>query len=338
MNNDSQGVNLGNPNNVIGSDMSSNNNGVVGVATPNTANGPVIPVVPIIDGSTQPSDNNTTMSAGISTPNIIMDSSNTVNNSNMNVSENTNSVNTTSDTASAINNSNANNGGIITVSKDSLTASVLPVSTALANEMSTNSSEAVASASPTLNFELPNNDTPPATPVANNINDTTTGSINPTGTEVSNSSGANNGVLPVSFNSILSEQNTNNSNGAIAQVTTPEVTATNNPVTPIDNAAVSQPSISSTNEVANVISVGKYLGHMLLFIIPVVGFIMCIVKAFDKKDKTISNFAKAFLIFSVIISTVVVVLSVLMFSLDLAAMNSANSDSATQVDDTYLYE
>ncbi len=332
MNNDSQGVNLGIPNNVIGSDMTANNNGVGGAANPNAANGPIIPIVPIIDGSTQPSDSNNA-AEGISTPNIIMDSSNVVNNSNMNVSENINSVNTTLNAVDA-----TNNGGIVTVSNDSLVASVPPVSATLVNETNVNNSESNNGVASSLNFNLPNNDTLSVSQNANNINDVTNDSVSPTGTEVSTSSDANNGVLPVSFNSILSEQKTADSTESIMQTTTSEVTATNNTVTPTDNATVSQPSISTTNDDANVISIAKYLGHMFLFIIPIVGLVMLILKVVDKKDKGINNFAKASLAFGAVMCIVFGGLIAFGIHTGLISININGSDSATQVDDTYLYE
>ena len=56
-------------------------------------------------------------------------------------------------------------------------------------------------------------------------------------------------------------------------------------------------SATNSNEA---ISVRKYLGYMFLFLIPVIGQIMLIVKSFDKKDKGISNYAKAQILFAII--------------------------------------
>lgn len=60
---------------------------------------------------------------------------------------------------------------------------------------------------------------------------------------------------------------------------------------------------------SNIVPVSKYLLHMILFSIPIVGFIMLILKAVDKKDKNISNFAKA----QLILSGIIIVLSILLF-------------------------
>lgn len=59
----------------------------------------------------------------------------------------------------------------------------------------------------------------------------------------------------------------------------------------------------------NIVTVGSYILHMILFAIPVVGFIMLIIKALDKNNKNISNFAKAELIIAVIAT----ILSILIF-------------------------
>lgn len=72
--------------------------------------------------------------------------------------------------------------------------------------------------------------------------------------------------------------------------------------------------INSNEE--NIISVKKYLGHMVLFSLPVVGFIMLIIKGFvEKKDKNISNFAKANLIFSIIVTVVSTLVVIIPFAL-----------------------
>lgn len=57
---------------------------------------------------------------------------------------------------------------------------------------------------------------------------------------------------------------------------------------------------TSNNNTEEIVSVGKYILHFIIFSIPVIGFIMLIVKALDKKNKNISNLAKAILIIGVI--------------------------------------
>lgn len=65
----------------------------------------------------------------------------------------------------------------------------------------------------------------------------------------------------------------------------------------------------------NVVSVGKYLGHMILFSIPLVGMIMLLVKAFGSNgDKNISNYAKAQLLLVVIMVALGFVVSILFSS------------------------
>ena len=57
---------------------------------------------------------------------------------------------------------------------------------------------------------------------------------------------------------------------------------------------------TSNDNTEEIVSVGKYILHFIIFSIPVIGFIMLIVKALDKKNKNISNLAKAILIIGVI--------------------------------------
>ena len=49
-----------------------------------------------------------------------------------------------------------------------------------------------------------------------------------------------------------------------------------------------------------VMSVGAYIGYSLLFSLPVIGWIICLVMAFTSKNLNKRNFAKAILIFMVI--------------------------------------
>ena len=87
---------------------------------------------------------------------------------------------------------------------------------------------------------------------------------------------------------------------------------------------VAQDNISHSDE--HVVSCVKYLGYLFLFIIPVVGFIMMIVKSLDKKDKNISNFAKAMLIFSILIAVLIVILTfVFSFMTGVTVTNLFNS-------------
>ena len=57
---------------------------------------------------------------------------------------------------------------------------------------------------------------------------------------------------------------------------------------------------SKNKEMAEVVSVKRYMMYIILFSIPVVGLIVLIVKFFDKNDKNISNYAKAQLLLSLI--------------------------------------
>lgn len=59
------------------------------------------------------------------------------------------------------------------------------------------------------------------------------------------------------------------------------------------------------------ISVGAYLGYMVLFSIPVIGIIMMLVTAFGSGEKSLKNFAKAHLILYVIAVVISIVLILL---------------------------
>ena len=111
--------------------------------------------------------------------------------------------------------------------------------------------------------------------------------------------------------------------------------------TPSNNSTVSTDnSIQSNNE--NVVSVGKYLGHIILFGIPLIGFIMLIIKAVgDKKDKNITNFARAMLLLQAIIIVLTVVLSVLAISLGIFSNNIENNISENSdefINDDFGYD
>lgn len=118
------------------------------------------------------------------------------------------------------------------------------------------------------------------------------------GNNISNQGVIQNNVTPTP----IVPNNINNSNDS----ETIAVTSSNVNKEPDINMSTS--SVSSDD---NVVSVGKYLLHIILFCIPVIGFIMLIVKALDKKDKNISNFAKAQLILGVIGVVIIVVITVI---------------------------
>ena len=56
----------------------------------------------------------------------------------------------------------------------------------------------------------------------------------------------------------------------------------------------------ATDPTSKVVGTGAYFGLMLLFAIPIIGFIACIIMAFAPKNKNIKHFARAMLIWTVI--------------------------------------
>ena len=133
---------------------------------------------------------------------------------------------------------------------------------------------------------------------------------------------------------------------------TNQVTDSISGVTP-DNSTIAQADATSTTSVVdsndvssdNIVSVGKYMGYLFLFTIPVVGFIMIIVKAVNKKDKNIANFAKAILVYALIFGVISGVIGVFAYSSNPSIFNNAvnssdssdyfqTTDSSNDYDDT----
>lgn len=149
--------------------------------------------------------------------------------------------------------------------------------------ISTSNSVATQSQQPVMTTE---NNSMPA------VNENTNVSVMPT-TPINNNIDNNISVSSKPINNDMNNVNTTSTNTSITNST----------------------SISSSKD--NIVSVGKYLGYIILFAIPIVGFIMLIVKGFvDKKDENISNFAKAYFIFpciAVVISVVIALICITVF-------------------------
>ena len=194
-----------------------------------------------------------------------------------------------------------------------------------------------------LNVANPNNT------IENNIPNTLNNMGSVSGVTAINPMDTNNGVPPVNPGTITPEQsnmnNTVNQQSDILGFDLPSntsvVQASPNPsveaVAPAAEAMqTTVPSnetmVSNTSDENVVVSVGTYLGYMFLAMIPVVGIIVLIMKALNKKDKAVANFAKAQLLFTVIISVLVGVLgtvAVKMFPTD------TNNTGSYTVDYTY---
>lgn len=161
-----------------------------------------------------------------------------------------------------------------------------------------------------LSFDLPSvNDKPVNESMNNNVSLGTSKSVIGTGSADMN----NNMSMNVNTNNINNNVGDINSNIGSAN-------GSNN------NAQTNQTTEFGNNDnMAPVVSVKRFLGYIILFMIPVLGFIMLIVKALDKKDKNISNYAKAQLLMS-LISVVLMVVLVLVVSL----MISKLTPSVTQ--------
>ena len=95
---------------------------------------------------------------------------------------------------------------------------------------------------------------------------------------------------------------------------------------PQQDINIKEPTTQSTD---NVVSVGTYLIHIILFSIPVIGLILLIVKALDKKNKNLSNFAKAQLILAIIATVIMVVIFVLFGAVIFNSIGNASSTDTT---------
>ncbi len=72
-----------------------------------------------------------------------------------------------------------------------------------------------------------------------------------------------------------------------------------------------QASPANDENMAPVVSAGKFFGLTLLFSIPVVGFIMLIVMSFAPQNKNIKNYARSYWIFVAIILVLAIIVAIL---------------------------
>ena len=248
-----------------------------------------IPVVNDINNAIQV--NNPSGDTGI--PNIPI-----VGNDNVNSNVGTLNIPVVNDTNNAIQNNGINDN---TISVDA--SSIVPANSSATNTV-LNIAEGVVS---NLNNNLETNNTESST--NENMNQITSIIVDNSSDEVK--SDVNN--VPVPNDTILSidtliPPSRNSSNSATANINSNDST---------DGIVLESSSdiVNEINQNVNVsisddgsLSVKKYLGYMFLFLIPIYGQIMLFIKAFDKKDKAISNYAKAqaivtislFIIFSII--------------------------------------
>ena len=81
-------------------------------------------------------------------------------------------------------------------------------------------------------------------------------------------------------------------------VSSPPPVTQASPVDRVNTPPSGSPSV--VNNQNKVISTGLYIGLMILFAVPVIGFIACIIMAFTAKNKNIKNYARATLIWMII--------------------------------------
>lgn len=76
-----------------------------------------------------------------------------------------------------------------------------------------------------------------------------------------------------------------------------------------NNSIISNKKIDSSNN--NIISIEKFLYLQLLYIIPIIGFIIAIIFAFSSKNKTIKNHAQGTLI-ALVIATIFIIIRLIL--------------------------
>lgn len=153
-------------------------------------------------------------------------------------------------------------------------------------------------------------------------------------------------LSPMENNDKVVEQLMNSNNNVAANVSVDESTnkVDDNPFNFSVNPNITYDTQSSQKvgndvkkeEDSNIVPVKKYLGYMILFSIPLVGFVMLIVKACSKNDKNISNYAKAQLLLVVIMTVLSIIITVLItvFILNVGG----NSISNTYYNSNYSYD
>ncbi len=280
MNNDNKGVVMfgGQPVDGTESNNTVASNGSTNVVDNNSGSTPitdsVIPVVPLIDKNTE---SNETPSVEVS-PNVVVSDSNVT----------VGPANGAIDSSSVVN-VNPTNGVEV------VAPSVVVPEGAVA-DASVSSNDSVAN----LSFELPSSDTSSNASNANFVVDSNNGSNAISGVVVSQNP-MNVGVTANSGDSGIT--NLNGSGTVISNTVSGESVNSSNALQSND-----------TGMKSNVVSFGKYLGHLFLFSIPVIGFIFLLIKAFDKKDENISNYAKAYLVYMILIVVIAIVITFLFVS------------------------
>lgn len=190
---------------------------------------------------------------------------------------------------------------------------------------------------------------PTAPSVTSNENATTLNSVpqNNAGTEMKIN---NPGPFDIGFNSennntqpINSNLNTIETNNT--QMVNNNVAATqSNTEQPKVNNGINNNQTQMNNNVNNnfyqedtsVVPVKKWLGLIALSIIPLVNLIVLIVKAIDKNgNKNISNYAKAQLLFSLIVSIVSIILVIVAFSLYLGMTKDIVDKAEDHINNNY---
>ena len=83
----------------------------------------------------------------------------------------------------------------------------------------------------------------------------------------------------------------------------------------------------------NTVGTGAYFGLMLLYAIPLLGFVSCLIMAFAPKNKNLKNFARATLIWKIILLVLTAVLIAGIIALGNSLVVSINEATGGQITD-----
>lgn len=103
--------------------------------------------------------------------------------------------------------------------------------------------------------------------------------------------------------------------------------------TDVQPQTVAQPPIQVNAPIAEpnkVVSTGAYFGLLLLFSLPIIGFIVCMIMAISSKNKNLKNFAKAILIWTIIGLVITGIITVAVILLGNALTNYINTETGSQ--------
>ena len=91
------------------------------------------------------------------------------------------------------------------------------------------------------------------------------------------------------------------------------------------NYYAKQNSVSADGNTAPVVSTAAFIGYMLLFALPLAGFIICIVMAFSASNENIKHYARAILIIELIAVALIVLIALIAVAVGVSVFSAGYS-------------